>query len=112
MSSDKLIARALHSAAVAVKTKEQNVAEGVEKASVDDDAMGADYEESEKGVDQVHEPDDNVMVVVKDEDGEGCGLLPMYGGSLVPPLAEQVCKPVSSAVKDSSVAFTTAGRVT
>ena len=57
--SDKPIARAFHSAPVAVKTEEHNVAEWVEKISVDDDAMGADYEESEKGDDEVHEPNDN-----------------------------------------------------
>ena len=65
-----------------------------------------------KADDQAQDPDDNDMVVVKDEDGEEGGLLHMYGGSLIQPLAEQVCKPVSSAVKDSSIAFTTAGRVT
>ena len=84
----------------------------VERSGVDDDAMGADYEELEKGDDQDQDPDDNDMLVVKDEDGEESGLLHMYGGSLIQPLAEQVCKPVSTAVKDSSVAFTTAGRVT
>lgn len=93
------------------KTKEHNVDEGVEKASVDHDAMGADYEESEKGDEQVHEPDDNDIVVVKDEDREAGGLLLMYGASLVQPLVEQVCRFVSEAVKDPSVVFTAAGRV-
>ena len=64
-----------------------------------------------KGDDQVQEADDNDMVVVKDEDGEEGGLLHMYGGSLIQPLAEQVCKSVSTAVKHSSVVFTIAGRV-
>ena len=35
----------------------------------------------------------------------------MYGGSLIQPLAEQLCKLVITAVKDSSVVFTIAGRV-
>ena len=109
--SDKSTARTLYSAPVAVKTEEHNVAEGIERSGVDDDAMRADYEESEEGDDQVQDPDDNDMVVVKDEDEDEGGVLHMYGGSLIQPLATQICKPVSTAVKGSSAVFTTADKV-